>query len=121
MKKKEVIFIGGLLLAGIVLWLLLPIFRGSGYGSIRITVDGKTYGTYSLGEDQIIPINDTNVCEIKDGQAFMIEAHCPDHLCMEQTPVGNNGGSIICLPNKVIIEGEKTASSGNSPEVDAVA
>ena len=56
--------------------------KGS-HGSIRITVDGKEYGTYSLEKDQTIKINDTNVCEIKDGQARMISAQCPDHLCNE--------------------------------------
>ena len=51
----------------------------------------------------------------------MISATCPDHLCMEQNPVNQNGGTIVCLPNKVVIEGGTSASSGdNFPELDAV-
>ena len=79
-----------------------------------ITVDGKEYGTYSLAEDQTIQINDTNVCEIKDGKVSMTEANCPDHLCMKQKAIDSTGGTIVCLPNKVVIEGEKSTSSGES-------
>lgn len=37
----------------------------------------------------------------------MTEADCPDHLCMKQKAVDSTGGTIVCLPNKVVIEGEK--------------
>ena len=88
---------------------------------VEITVDGKEFGTYSLSQDQVIHIGDTNVCEIKDGKVTMIEATCPDHYCMKQKAVDEHGGSIICLPNKVVIEGENTAEdSESSPKIDAV-
>ena len=95
--------------------------KGS-HGSIRITVDGKEYGTYSLAKNQTIKINDTNVCEIKDGQARMISAQCPDHLCMKQKAIDEKGGTIVCLPNKVVIEGEKSTDSKRTdePVIDAV-
>ena len=95
--------------------------KGS-HGSIRITVDGGEYGTYSLAKDQTIKINDTNVCEIKDGKAHMISAECPDHLCMKQKAIDEKGGTIVCLPNKVVIEGEKSVGSDNTDElsIDAV-
>ena len=86
---------------------------------IRITVNGEEYGTYSLGKDQVIKINGTNVCEIKNGEVKMTEADCPDHLCMKQKAVDSTGGTIVCLPNKVVIEGEKGESHNeDSPEFD---
>ena len=78
MKKKEILFIGGILVLALVLWAGISFFYKGQYGSITITVDGEEYGTYSLGKDQTISINDTNVCEIKDGKAHMISATCPD-------------------------------------------
>ena len=40
---------------------------------------------------------------------------------MKQKAVDEHGGSIICLPNKVVIEGENTAEdSESSPKIDAV-
>ena len=95
--------------------------RRGHYGSVRITVNGEVYGTYSLAKDQVIRINDTNVCEIKNGEIHMTDANCPDHLCMKQKAVDSTGGTIVCLPNKVVIEGEKgEASEDDSPEFDTV-
>ena len=49
----------------------------------------------------------------------MTEADCPDHLCMKQKAVDSTGGTIVCLPNKVVIEGEKGESfNEDSPEFD---
>lgn len=122
MKKKELIFILGILVLAGVLWLGIKITKKESSRTIRITVDGEEYGTYSLSENQVISIGDTNVCEIKDGQVKMTEADCPDHLCIKQKAADASGGSIICLPNKVVIE---AASGGDpqydSPEVDSVA
>lgn len=107
MKKKEILLIGSILAAALLLWAGMSISKKP-QNNIRITVDGKEYGVYSLSENQTISINDTNVCEIKDGKAKMISATCPDHLCLEQKAVDASGGSVICLPNKVVIEGENS-------------
>lgn len=112
------IFIGGILVIAVILWAGMSFFRKGTYGNIRILVDGVESGTYSLGENQVININDTNKCEIKDGKVRMIEATCPDKLCMKQKAIDSGGGTIICLPNKVIIEGEKTADT--PADLDAV-
>ena len=123
MKKKEAIFIASILVIAGILGLGFPISGQRSHNTIRITVDGKEFGTYSLSKDQVIHIGDTNVCEIKDGKVTMIEATCPDHYCMKQKAVDEHGGSIICLPNKVVIEGKDSAEpseSDDSPKIDAV-
>ena len=81
MKKKETIFIASILVIAGILWLGFRISGRRSHNTIRITVDGKEFGTYSLSKDQVIHIGDTNVCEIKDGKVTMIEATCPDHYC----------------------------------------
>ncbi len=123
MKKKETIFIASILVIAGILWLGFRISGQRSHNTIRITVDGKEFGTYSLSKDQVIHIGDTNVCEIKDRKVTMIEATCPDHYCMKQKAVDEHGGSIICLPNKVVIEGKDSAEpseSDDSPKIDAV-
>jgi hypothetical protein len=84
---------GGILILALAMWGGMSLINKGSHGSIRITVDGKEYGTYSLEKDQTIKINDTNVCEIKDGQARMISAQCPDHLCMKQKAIDEKGGT----------------------------
>lgn len=119
LKKKELTFIIGIVVFALILWGGMYLTRRGHYGTIRITVNGKEYGTYSLAKDQVIKIGDTNVCEIKNGEVRMIEADCPDHLCMKQKAVDSTGGTIVCLPNKVVIEGEKgNSSEEETPEFD---
>ena len=122
LKKKELIFIGGILVLSLAMWAGISFVNKGSHGFIRITVDGEEYGTYSLAKNQTIKINDTNVCEIKDGQARMISAECPDHLCMKQKAIDEKGGTIVCLPNKVVIEGEKSTEFDGTDEIsiDAV-
>lgn len=123
LKKKEIIFIISILALAGILWSGFHISGQKDHNRIRITVDGKEFGIYSLARDQVIHIGDTNVCQIKNGKVTMIEATCPDHYCMKQKAIDEHGGSIICLPNKVVIEGEDTAASEDSedsPKIDAV-
>ena len=72
LKKKELTFIIGIVVFALLLWGGMYLTRCGNYGSIRITVNGEEYGTYSLGKDQVIKINGTNVCEIKNGEVKMI-------------------------------------------------
>ena len=108
------VFIGTLLFISVMLCIYVYVLPHGTHGTIQITVNGELYGTYSLTEDQVIRIGDTNVCEIKNGQVKMTEADCPDHLCMKQPAVGSAGGYIVCLPNRVVIHGEGDSDSHNS-------
>ncbi len=121
MKKNEKRFILAILLAAALLRIILELFGDRGYGAVKIEVNGEEFGTYSLAEDQIIRINDTNICEIKDGKISMTDASCPDHLCIKQGSIDSKGGMIVCLPNKVVIEGVRPDSSSvDEPVIDAV-
>ena len=107
MKKKDLILICSVLVLAAAFWLIpraVGIFGTSKAQKLRITVSGKEYGVYSLDEDQVIKIGDTNVCEIKDKKVTMISAECPDQLCIHQGPICLQGETIVCLPNKVVLE-----------------
>lgn len=86
-------------------------------GFVTVTVDGRVQGTYSLDKEQTIDIHHTNTLVIKDGKADMVEADCPDKVCVNQKAISLKNESIICLPNKVIVE----VTSGEEGELDAVA
>lgn len=83
---------------------------------VIVTVDGEVYGTYSLAEEQEIPIIQrgvtTNLLVIRDGEADMIEADCPDKLCVHQKAVSKNNETIVCLPNKVVVQVTGSEESG---------
>ena len=125
MKKKDMILIVAVLAISLISFAAIKMTQKDGK-EVIVTVDGKEVYKTSIKKDQIYHIpekNGTNVMQIKDGKVTMIEATCPDHYCMKQKAVDEHGGSIICLPNKVVIEGENTAEdldSESSPKIDAV-
>lgn len=107
MKKKDLILICSVLVLAAAFWLVpraVGLFGNSKEQKLRITVSGEEYGTYSLEEDQVIKVGDTNICEIKDKKVSMISADCPDQLCIHQRTIQLQGETIVCLPNKVVLE-----------------
>lgn len=120
MKKKEICIFAGIFLSAVLLWIGIAILNHlRNFSGIRITVAGAEFGTYSLSEDQIIEIGSGNICEIRNGKVKMIFADCPDKLCTKQPAVDKNGGSIICLPHQVVIEGI-TSDDAAQFSVDAI-
>ena len=89
--------------------------------TIEIEVNGKSYGQYSLAEDQEIPIlidqKEVNTLVIESGAAYMKAATCPDHLCVKQGAISGRGQSIVCLPHRVIV----TVTGGDEAEMDSMA
>lgn len=104
MNKKDIWLVLGVLFLAGAFWIVPRMFFDRSGSTLVIEVNGKEYGNYSLDKDQVIEINETNVCEIKDGIVRMISAKCPDHLCIKQSAVDKKGGTIVCLPNKVVLE-----------------
>jgi len=112
--KNDVIFIS--LLAVFCIAVCVAVYKGGAVegSKITITVDGKEYGTYSLFEEQVITIENgdaKNIIEIKGGKAYMVEASCPDQLCVDQNEISFDKESIICLPNKVVLTVTSDAKS----------
>lgn len=97
--------------------------RARAGGRLVITVDGEVYGSYLLSEDQDIEIVQdgtvVNTVRIENGGACMSMAECPDHLCQRQGEIAQEGESIICLPNRVVLSVQ--ADDREEPDIDAVA
>ena len=127
MRKKDLILITVFLATAAVMYLIFY-FRGNGSASYAVVrVDGKETARYLLvrdAEEDIDTQYGHNHISIKDGVVKMTEADCPDGYCMEQKPVGDGGGQIICLPHHLVVETEgKHAREDAAPSesVDTVA
>lgn len=71
-----------------------------------IYVNGTEYGTYPLDEDTEIKVGTEygeNTVVIKDGEAFVRDASCPDKICEKTHSVSRGGESIVCLPNRMSV------------------
>ena len=111
--KNDVILVASVLLFVLVMALFLFLLRTEG-DSVSVTVDGREIGVYSLSEDRVVEIevgDGYNVLVIENGVAYVSEASCPDGICSSHRPISYGGESIICLPNKVVIEVHTTDAS----------
>ena len=56
MKKKDLILAGAVLLLAGILALALRLPKTENGNTMKVTVDGEVYGTYSLAENQTVKI-----------------------------------------------------------------
>ena len=122
-NRNDIILIGAILLIAVVGLVYLFLFRGRG-DTVKVTVDGKAYASYSLSEDRVEDIytgesgEQLNRLVIRNGKAFVETATCRDGICSSHRPIFRDGESIVCLPNRVVIT---VISDKTSDAPDAVA
>ena len=121
--------------ADIVLFILILVFglavswwsltTNTGGDKAIVTVDGELYGTYSLSQDQTIEVvqkdGHTNYITIKDGMVSMAYSTCKNQVCVNAGAISETRDSIVCLPNKVMIEIQSSGSAhGEGGGVDVI-
>lgn len=57
----------------------------------------------SINENRTVELAG-NTLRIENGKVWVSEANCKNRICMSQGKISKSGESIICLPNRVIIE-----------------
>ena len=114
--KNDLILICAIILVIAITAVCLFAFNPVG-DTVRVTVDGRLYGTYPLSKDTTVEIKTGgyNILVIENGEAWVSEASCPDGICSSHRPINRDGESIICLPNKVVIE--VRVISDNAPDI----
>lgn len=96
------LILGLLLIAGL-LYLLLTAGGKSGAWAV-VRVNGEEIARYSLKENGEYPLNGgTNTLVIMDGQAWLVDANCPDKLCVKQGKIKYDNQCITCLPNRLTV------------------
>lgn len=103
-KKNDIILILVVLCVAGACLAMYTKFGQKDAGKVVVKVDGEIKNTYSLSENIEVNIEDTNVFVIENGKVKMKKANCPDQICVNHKAISKNKETIICLPNKVIIE-----------------
>lgn len=122
-RKNDIIFISALILLVLAFALALLLFAEEG-DTVTVRVDGEVFGEYLLSEDrevEIVTEHGKNILVIKDGKADIVDAGCPDGICVKHRAVSRDGESIICLPNKVVVEIEKKSADDGDITPDIIA
>lgn len=122
LKKNDIIVMAAILLLSGVFYALGILSPKDAGAQVLIRIDGELYKSLPLDKDGSYPIKqetgDYNLVVIKDGKAFIQEASCPDKLCIRQGKISFENETVVCLPNKLVLEID---GSTDAPGLDAVA
>ena len=124
MNKRDFAFIVIIIIVATLSYFIMNIGSDRDGYMVKVTVDGKLYGTYPLDEDKTIEIKNAdgfNTVSIHDGQVSVTDADCKDKYCVKQGVISNNNESIICLPHKIVVEIAGTVDNNEVGEVDSIA
>lgn len=90
-------------------WALVKASRAErGRAEAWVYRDGRLFGVYPLDRQQVVVIGDRARPEMKieiaGGAVWVAESDCPRRICMQAGRVRTPGRSIVCVPNRVVIE-----------------
>lgn len=122
MTRADRILIGFLVIAALA-GIVYPIYAmrtGGGASQVIISVDGKAVRTVKLdGHHETIRVEGVDgydIIEIRDNKVRIIEADCPDKLCIKQGWIAWAPQQIVCLPNRLVVK----IVNEQTKDVDAV-
>lgn len=115
--RNDMLLVAALLVLGGALALFLYVTRETG-GYVSVQIDGETITEFPIGDNVRVVLGTgehTNTLVIEGGTARVVEASCPDQICVRQGAVRYAGESIVCLPHRLVI----TVEGGQMDDVDA--
>lgn len=83
--------------------------RGSGGAYAKVYLDGELVRSIDLNavalpyEFTVESSRGYNRVLAEHGRISVIEADCPDHLCIKQGAIENDAIPIVCLPHRLVI------------------
>lgn len=117
-RGNDILLITVLMMAALILLLVQNLFGKEGT-MVVVMQDGEVLYELSLKEElhgesslRLEAEEGFNILEIQNGEASIIEADCPDGLCVKQKAISKQGESLICLPHKLVITVEGAEESG---------
>ena len=124
-KKWDIIIIIVLICLSFIPELIFGVMMGKNYNGTyaEITLDGKPYKKILLsehrGEEQIDVKTKYgyNIIEIKDQSIGIIDADCPDKICIKSGFISKPGQLSVCLPHKLMVE---IKSNDNEKNIDVI-
>lgn len=120
MRRKDFLVMGVVLCCALGIFLVNRALSAPG-AWVVVSVEGQEVERYSLSESLELVVRGAyggqNRLLIQGGAASVLEADCPDGLCVRQKAVSRRGESIICIPHRLVV----TVESGEEGELDGVA
>ncbi len=111
-KKWDIVIIILLVVLSFIPAVIFGVVLNKDYNSkyAQITVNGKVYKNIPLSAhkgEEIIEVkteSGINVVSVKDDAIAIIEADCPDKVCVQPGYIDKVGDRLVCLPHRVMVE-----------------
>ena len=85
--------------------LALSIFQREQGEEIWVEVNGEATDRIPLYLDcEYSLCGGSNILVVKNGEAYLSYADCPDQVCVRTGRIRYAGQSIVCLPNRLVIK-----------------
>lgn len=107
MQKKDLKLIIVVLVAILSFYVVNLIVNSKKGTSVEVYVDNKLYKTIDINDEVEFKIkgkNGYNIVRVHDKGVEMVEASCPDKVCVHTGFINKPSQSIVCIPNKVTIK-----------------
>ena len=112
-KKQDMIVITAVLLLAIgFVGLAFPKHKGN---TVNVSLAGNEVFRASLHEHTERRVADQLTVVIENGEVYVKDSICADHICQQHRPISRQSESIVCLPAKIVV----SVSGGD--EIDAIA
>lgn len=93
-----------------------------------VSVNGEVVYEMALlddGETEMYEYDDShghsNTIMREGTKVYMVEASCPDQLCVRQGEISRTGETIVCLPHSFLVEIQsESPDTEDVPDIDAI-
>lgn len=107
--KNDLILIGIILTVALIIFAIFKLNLKDG-NKVKVIIDSEEKYCYNFNNDTEVVIQSgennqfENVLVIKNGEAFIKSANCPDKICAAHRKISKTGETIVCLPHKLVVE-----------------
>lgn len=102
-SKYDFILAGIILIFSVSSLLSFKNFGSNNGEKAFIYENGKLIKEVNLSEEKIINYADMEI-EVKEGRIRVLKSDCPQKICVQTGWISKPSQTIICVPNKVLIE-----------------
>ena len=114
--KFWIVLIAFVLLVSVAASAFVLLYHGAG-NTVSVTQDGKVIKRINLDtvtspyEFTVTGNGGSNTVRVEQGRICVVDASCPDHVCVNTGWISDGAIPIVCLPNKLVIQVDSAADA----------
>ena len=118
MNKYDFIPAGATIIVALA-WFLFNFISSIDGTLCEVYKDNALIQTIDISKDAHIILNDNEMeIVVKNKSVDVVNSVCKDKLCVHQKPISKNGETIVCLPNRIVLEIKGNSSDLHGVEYD---